>query len=171
MPKDRYKQEKLLIMKKGEFFGYPVCCSHSFMNFCYHKDKYPRNPIQSKNTDEGLVPCVKHAKLITKNKIAIKDLIHDRVCSVPFSINDFIPNTVTYLKKDLPIPPPMSEEFTKWMNEHNLSTMDLYIKYDKIRLYYTLISEEFAKWLIKKNLSRISIKYYENHWKYILTHP
>lgn len=71
------KEQTLLIKKQGEFFGYPSCCSNSFIRFFFNRDKYPRNELQSKYSKEGFVPCSKHAKLLNKdqNRLIVNDLI------------------------------------------------------------------------------------------------
>ena len=75
--------------KQGEWFGYPPCCVRSFLAFMNGKGK--RHPIQNKNSHpEGFVPCLKHAKLLEKKQITMREVIQHRVCSIRFAFDDYM---------------------------------------------------------------------------------
>jgi hypothetical protein len=100
--------------KQGEYFGYPSCCVKSFITFVNGKGK--RYPIQNKNSHpEGFVPCWKHAKLLDKKKITMRDLIQNRVCSLTFAFDDFM-NTENY-RNGYQLAIKDKEVFHKWIQE------------------------------------------------------
>lgn len=126
------KELNLLIKKQGEFFGYPSCCTRSFCRFIIHGNKYPRHPIQNKYShSEGFVPCLKHANLLSKNKIKLRDMIQNRVSTMAFMFDNYM-NSDNF-RRGMEVCIQNNEEFEKWLTEHNYST--LAIKYHDSREY------------------------------------
>lgn len=77
-----------IIIKQGEYFGYPICCVESFIQYLSGKSK--RYNIQWKTAHhEGFVPCFSHAQQIHKGKIKIKDIIQNRICKIDFEYDNY----------------------------------------------------------------------------------
>ena len=95
-------------LKQGEFFGYPKCCVHSFINYMSGKGK--RTPLQNKTSHpEGFIPCHKHATQIHMGEITVIDIIQvkKRICSIPFTCKKTCKYYIEIEKND---------EFKEWMN-------------------------------------------------------
>lgn len=83
------KEFNNICKKQGEYFGYPSCCVKSFIRFSTNKGK--RYPIQNKNSHpEGFVPCLKHARLLEKKMITVKELIQNRISKVEFAFDHYM---------------------------------------------------------------------------------
>ena len=71
----------------GIYYGYPKCCIKEFCNdleigiLFVNKRNRKKRQMASKN---GFVPCIKHARLINKDKIKIENLIKNRICPEPY---------------------------------------------------------------------------------------
>jgi hypothetical protein len=123
---------KTIIIKQGEFYGYPSCCTRSFCRFFINRDKYPRDPIQNKNAHaEGFVPCLKHAKLLSNKKIILRDLIQNRVCSMTFMFDNYM-NSDNF-RRGMEFCIQINGEFERWLIQQNLSSLSK--KYHDSRSY------------------------------------
>jgi hypothetical protein len=79
----------------GEFFGYHQCCIDDYLKgeeehgrgdldrLTHFQLKYQR--ITKGRT--SFMPCPTHAKQIVKNKLPLKTLVSNRICSVDFPMN------------------------------------------------------------------------------------
>jgi hypothetical protein len=89
------KEFNNICKKQGEYFGYPSCCVKSFIRFVTRKGK--RYPIQDKNSHpEGFVPCLKHARLLEKKMVTIKELIQNRISKVEFAFENYMTSDKFY---------------------------------------------------------------------------
>ncbi len=64
----------------GVYFGYPHCCRIEFCNDIINN----RDPSERNIDGSGFIPCRKHYVQIQLKEIELKNLIVDRVSSVPF---------------------------------------------------------------------------------------
>ena len=116
------KELTLLIKKQGEFFGYPVCCTRAFCKFFVQRK--PRHALQNQHSHpEGFVPCLKHAKLLSKKKISFKDMIQNRPCTITFAFDDYMKseNFLGGMNHQIKL----NGEFEKWLTDQNLSTLSI----------------------------------------------
>ena len=106
------KEVNNICKKQGEYFGYPSCCVRSFVRFVTRKGK--RYPIQNKNSHpEGFVPCLKHARLLEKKKVNIKELIQNRISKVEFAFDNYM--TSDKFKNGYTIAMKDNELFYEWL--------------------------------------------------------
>lgn len=74
-------------VKIGRYLGYPKCCIDWYIEYSkkYGSDMSGFTPAQQiVNEGAGFVPCPECSLKILTNKMEVKDLIKNRVCSVPY---------------------------------------------------------------------------------------
>lgn len=72
--------------KIGVYYGYPSCCIDDWI-----ARTIIANPAIQPSWDQeragdytGFLPCPTHAKQVLDKKIALKDLVQNRQCEIPF---------------------------------------------------------------------------------------
>lgn len=72
-------EKKLTWDELGRYFGFPACCRRAFV-----RDQEEIKLRQQVSMGTGFVPCAEHARLVAKGAIDLRDLVHNRLCPLPF---------------------------------------------------------------------------------------
>ena len=76
----------------GIYYGYPKCCIKEFYSDMTIGIMFVNRKKRTKVAKNGFVPCRRHAILINRKEIKIESLIKNRICPIPFLINNSILN-------------------------------------------------------------------------------
>lgn len=78
----------LLIKRLGKYFGYPECCTKSFLERVHAIDTTGKHELtadqEAVHGGTGFIPCQKCAAKIVAGKCTLADLVHDREHPAPF---------------------------------------------------------------------------------------
>lgn len=70
----------------GTFFGFPQCCVKEFTNNPI--PYWERLEIVQLTMRNGFVPCPECAAKVLTKKITLENLIQNRLCSIPFKVEE-----------------------------------------------------------------------------------
>lgn len=73
---------------RGEYYGYPHCCSLEFAVAIQTRTGSRQPEQQGMGLVTGFVPCFKHSKDILAGRITIDSLISNRIHPLPFPMDD-----------------------------------------------------------------------------------
>lgn len=69
----------------GRYFGYPVCCIHSYEDIQSNGGrKTAEQSLIAAVYGGGFIPCQNHAIKVLAGEISLDSLIQNRICEIPF---------------------------------------------------------------------------------------